>query len=118
MVDHTEGIDLVAETALFLKILRKNALSGMAEGGMSKIVPYTYSPGKVGIKSQRLADSHRYGGHMHHMLHPSADMVVVRSKEDLGLVLQPPVGIGVDDGCDIPEKRSPDVFYPGIISLL
>jgi hypothetical protein len=48
------------------------------------------------------------------MLHPGADMVVVGSEENLGLVLEPPVWIGMDYGGQIPEKASPDIFYPGI----
>ena len=45
-------------------------------------------------------------------------MIVVGSKEDLGLVLKPPVRIGMDYGGKIAEKASPDVFYPGIHTLL
>ena len=55
---------------------------------------------------------------MHHVFHTCADMVVVGSEENLGLVLQPPVGIGMDNGSKIPEKISPDVFYPGINAFM
>ena len=86
----------------------------MAEGSVPQIVPHTYSPCKVGIQPKSLADCHRDGGYMHHMFHSGADMVVMGSKEDLGLVLKPSVRIGMDYGGKIAEKASPDVFYPGI----
>ena len=89
----------------------------MAEGGMPKIVTHAYSPGQVSVQMQSLADSHRYGGHMHNMLHPGADMVVVGSEENLGLMLKPPVWIRMDYGSKIPEKASPDIFYPGIQTI-
>ena len=90
----------------------------MTEGGVSKVVTHAYCPSKVGIQSKSLADCHRDGGYMHHMFHSGADMIVVGSKEDLGLVLKPPVRIGMDYGGKIAEKASPDVFYPGIHTLL
>jgi hypothetical protein len=51
------------------------------------------------------------------MLHPGADMVIVGGEENLGLMLKPPVWIGMDYGCKIPEKASPDIFYPGIQTI-
>jgi hypothetical protein len=44
-------------------------------------------------------------------------MIVVWSEENLGLVLEPPVGIRMDYGGQIPEKASPDIFYPGIQTI-
>jgi hypothetical protein len=118
VIHYTKGIKLVAEAPLFLKIIGKDALSGVSERSMSQIVSYTYSPCQISIKSKGLADSHRYGGHMHNMLHTGADMVVMRSKEDLGLMLKPPVWIGMDNSGKVTEKIAPDIFLSGIHSFL
>jgi hypothetical protein len=55
---------------------------------------------------------------MHDMLHAGAYMVIVGSKEDLGLMLKPPVWIGMDYSGKVPEEISPDIFFPGIHTLL
>ena len=52
------------------------------------------------------------------MLHAGAYMIVVGGKEYLCLVLKPPVGIGMDDGGQVAEKISPDIFCPGINTFM
>ena len=63
-------------------------LSHMAEGSVAQIVSHSYGPGELRVEPEGLAYRRCDGGDVEHMLHACAYVVVGRSEEDLGLVLQ------------------------------
>ena len=67
----------------------------MAEGGVAQVVAQAGGVGQLRIQLpsmmiQAPAYGGRNGGHMQHMLDTRADVIVLRGKKNLRLMLQPP----------------------------
>ena len=72
-------------------------LAGVAERRVPQIVAQGDGLGQVLVEPQ--ADRHGAGDlrHLEHMGEPGAVVVAGRGEEHLGLVLEPPEGLGMDD---------------------
>jgi hypothetical protein len=79
-------------------------LAGMAERGVAEVVAEGDGLGQVLVEPQ--ADRHGPGDlrHLEHMGQAGAVMVAGRGEEDLGLVLEPPEGLGMDDPVPVALK--------------
>ena len=94
---HAESLDVVVEAAPRLHPGLKFVLAGVTEGGMTQVVgqgdrlgQFPVQPQGVGQGAGDLADLERMG-------QAGAVVVTLVGDEDLGLLLQPAEGGGVDD---------------------
>ena len=113
LVHHPQGVQLVVESSLVLEEVLQHLLPPVPERGVPQVVPEGDGLGQIHVQAEGPADGRGDGGHVQGVLHPGADMVVVRGEEHLGLVFQPPEGHGMDDGGLVPEIRAPDVLLAG-----
>ena len=90
-VHHTEAVDLMLERrkALLDHEVGEDVLADVSERSVTQIMTYSDCPCQLVVESHGSADGRCDRGHVEHMLHSGADMVVARSEEDLGLVLEP-----------------------------
>ena len=92
-----EGLDVVVEAAPRRHPRLQHVLAGMAERRMTEIVAEADRLGEVGVQPQRPGERPRDLRHLEGMGQAGAEMIALVSDEDLGLLLQPPEGRGVDD---------------------
>jgi hypothetical protein len=70
----------------------KDLLPCMPEGCVPKVMAHADGPGQLCIEVEPATDRGGYGRDMEAVLHAGADVVIARSEEDLGLVLEPSEG--------------------------
>ena len=123
MLGDPVAVDLVAEGERTLVQPLQFPLSGVAKGGVAKVVTEADGEGQVfhqipSRSVQALADRLGDGRHMEDVLNPSANMVVLRGEEDLCLMLEPAEGERVDDRRLIAEVGPPNVLFPRLAPSL
>ena len=85
-VGEIRGIDLL-----------QHRLAAVAEGGVAEIVPQGDGLGQVLVEAQGPGDGAGHLGHLQGMGQARAVVVPQGCQEHLGLVLEPPEGVAVDD---------------------
>jgi len=93
---HAEGLHIVVEAAELRGGGVQRLFAGMAEGRMAEIVRQGDALGEIIVQPKRLGDRARDLRHLERMGQPGAEMVALVRHEDLGLLLQPAEGLGVD----------------------
>ena len=88
--------------------LVQQPLSRMSKGGVPQVVPQSDGLSKVLVQGQAPGDGAGDTGDLQGVGHAGAVVVPLRLKEHLGLVLQPPESVAVDDAVDVPLKGGAD----------
>ena len=88
---------LEAAQAQLPEHLVKDALAGVAEGSVAQVVAERDSLGQVFVQPQRPRRRPGDAGHLQGVRQPGAVVVALGRDEDLGLVLEPPERLAVDD---------------------
>ena len=101
-VHHPQGLLIVAEAPLHHPAQRP--LSGVAKGGVAQIVGQGGGLGEVLVQPQRPGHAPGNSRHLQGVGHTGAVVVPLRLEEYLGLVHQPPKGLGVHHPVHIPLK--------------
>ncbi len=79
-------------------------LSGVAEGRVAKVMRQCHRLGQFDVEAKRAGDGARDLRHLDRMGQTGAVIVAFVLHEDLGLVLQPAKGRGMDDTVPIALK--------------
>src|SRR5690554_3024425 len=90
----------------------EDLLPFMAERGMSQIVAGRNGDRQLRIEPQPLAEGDADCGNMVHVFNTCTNVVVLRGKEDLGLVFQPAVGGAMQDPVIVPPEFTTDITVP------
>ena len=101
---HSEGLDVVVEPAPALHPRLQHILSRMAERRVAEIMAKADGLGEIGVETQRPGQRPRDLRHLKRMGQPGAEMVALVGYEDLGLLLQPPEGRGMDDAVAVARE--------------
>src|SRR6185503_7094966 len=88
--DHPEALGVVVEPAVLPHRPVEGALAGMSERRMAEVMGERERLGEVLVEGQAAGDGARDLYHLEGMGQPSAEMIALVVKEDLGLVLEPP----------------------------
>ncbi len=80
-----------------LEHLVDDALAGVAEGSVAQIVAEGDGLGQVFVETERPGGRPGDAGHLQRVRQPGAVVVALGRDEDLGLVLEPPERLAVDD---------------------
>ena len=72
-------------------------LSGMAKGRVAKVMGQRHRFGQIGIQAKHTRDGARDLCHLDRMGKAGAVIIALMLDKDLGLVLEPPKGRGMDD---------------------
>ena len=92
---HPQGLPEVGEAAGHDGV--EQPLSRVAEGGVAQIVAQGDGLGQVLVQRQPPGDGPGNAADLQGVGHPGTVVVPLRLEEHLGLVLQPPEGLAVDD---------------------
>ena len=87
----------------------QRALSCMAEGRMSKIMPQSDGFHQILVQPERLCDGSGVLRNFQRMRQSRAVMVALRRQEHLGLILQSAECLAVQNSVPVPLKDRPDV---------
>jgi hypothetical protein len=108
-LDHPQRVLVVAEAAATALAQRgiEGALARVAEGRVAEIVAEPDRLGQVLVQPQR--PRHRAGdpAGLERVGEPGPVVIALGGDEDLGLVLEPAEGLGVDDAVAVALKRRP-----------
>ena len=85
--------------------LVQRPLSCMSKGGMTQIVPQCNGLSQILIEGQGPGNGAGDAADLQRMGHAGAVVVALWLEKHLGLVLEPPKGLGVDDPVHVPLKR-------------
>src|SRR5687768_9773580 len=102
-VDDAKALFVVVEAAR--NELVEHPLTGMAERRVPEVVAERDGFGQLLVEPQHLGDAARDLRDLEGMREPGAVMVAGRREEHLGLVLQPPERLAVDDAIAVALKR-------------
>src|SRR5688500_19458350 len=91
--------------------LVEDALAGMAEGRVAKIVAERDCFSELFVELQHLRDGPGYLGDLESVRKPGPVVVAGWRKKHLGLVLQPAKRLGVDDPVAVALKRRTDIVF-------
>jgi hypothetical protein len=89
----------------------QHALAGMPERGVPEIVAERDGLGQFLVQPQHLRDAARDLRDLERVREPGAIVIAGRGEEDLGLVLQPPERLAVDDTVTIALERRADRIF-------
>ena len=104
---HPEGLDVVVEPSVGLHGAVQLVLARMSERGMSQVVRQGDGLGEVGLQAQGRGEGPGDLGHLEGMGQAGAVVIALVGDEDLGLLLQPPEGRGVDDPVPVAGEGGP-----------
>src|SRR5690554_4846559 len=90
----------------------EDLLPFMAERGMPQIVAGRNGDRQFRVEPQSFTEGNADRGNMIHMFDTCTNMVVLRGKENLGLVFQPAVGGAMQDPVIIPPEFATDITVP------
>ena len=93
--------------------LVEGALPGVAEGGVPQIVPQGDGLGQVLVEAQAPGNGAGDLRHLQGVGEPGAVVVALGGEEDLGLVLEPPEGLAVQDPVPVPGVGGADPVLRG-----
>ena len=99
-LDHPQALLVVAETPrqpVPSQDRVQGLLAGVAEGSVAEVVAERDRLGQVLVQAQRPGDAAGDARHLERVRQPGAVVVALGGDEDLGLVLQPPERLAVDD---------------------
>ena len=105
-VDDAQALLVVAEAAGHEPI--DDALPGVTERRMAEVVAEGDGFRQFLVQPQHLGDAAGDLRHLERVRQPRAVVIAGRREEDLGLVLEPPEGLGVNDAVAIALKHRPD----------
>ena len=100
LLHHAQALLIVPEAAVTEVVQR--ALADMPEGGMPQVVPQGDGFRQVLVEAQRPRDGAGHLLYLQGVGQAGAEMVALRCDEDLGLELQPPEALGVQDAVAVP----------------
>ena len=108
-LDHPQRVLVVAEAAPEAGLERavERLLPRMPEGRVPEVVAEADRLGQVLVQPQRARDGARDAGGLDRVREAGAVVVALGGDEDLGLVLQPPEALRVDDPVAVALKRGP-----------
>jgi hypothetical protein len=92
---------------MLLDRLVERAFSSVAKGGMANVVPERDRLDQVFVEPQSPADRARDLGHFEGVGQAGPVMIALRVDEHLGLVLEPPERLGVEDPVAVALKDGP-----------
>ena len=99
-VHHPQGLLVVGEAAG--QDFIEHPLPGVAEGGVAQIVAVGRRLRQILVEPQAPGNGAGDAADLDGVGHAGAVVVPLRLQKDLGLVLEPPEGLGVDDPVDVP----------------
>ena len=102
-----QGLDVVVETAVNLHLFRQDVLAGVTERRMAQIVGERDGFREIAVESQGVGDGARDLGHFQAVGQARAIVVAAMGHKDLGLALQAPERLGVDDPVPVPREGIP-----------
>ena len=108
-VDDPEALRVVAEAARHQLV--DDVLPRMAERRVPEVVPERDRFGQLLVQAQDLGDRPRDLRHLERVRETRAVVIAGGREEDLGLVLQAPKRLAVDDAIAIALKRRPDIVF-------
>ncbi len=108
-IHHGQAVHLVNEPSGRLGESRQRPLPDVAERRVAQIMAERDGLRQLHVEPQSLAYGRGNGRYVEYVLDAGADVVVLGKEKNLGLVLQPPEGSGVDDSGLVPEIVAPDV---------
>ncbi|MPL73151.1 Iron-sulfur cluster insertion protein ErpA [bioreactor metagenome] len=100
-----QRLRIVVEAAILLHQHRKRILAGVAEGRMAEVMGQRHRLGQIGVQPERAGDRARHLRHLDGVRHPGAVIIALVLDEDLGLVLEPAEGRGMDDPVAVALER-------------
>ena len=103
---HPQGLLIVSKAAGHQLV--KGPLTGMSERGVPQIVSQGDGLGQVLVEGKRPGNGSGDSGDLQGVGHSGAVVVALGLEKDLGLMLQPPEGLGVHDPIHIPLKAGAD----------
>ena len=108
-VDDPEALDVVLEAppVALAQDLVERGLARVAEGGVPEVVPHRDRLDQVLVQLERPRHGARERRHLEGVGEPGAVVVARRRDEDLGLVLQPAEGGGVEDAVAVALEGGP-----------
>ena len=110
-VHHPQALFIVLEAAGAQGVQRP--LPCVAERGVAQVVGQGHRLGQVLVEAQGPGDGPGDLGHLQRMGQPGAVEVPLRREKDLGLLLQPPERLAVDDPVPVPLVDRPE----GVLGL-
>ena len=105
-VHHPQTLRIVVEAAGHQ--FPQRPLPGVAEGGVPQVVPQADGLAQVLVQPQGPGDGPRQPRHLQGVGQPGAVVVPLRLQKHLGLVLEPPEGLGMGDAVHVPLKAAAD----------
>jgi hypothetical protein len=106
--DDAERLCIVVEATGIRHRGVERTLSGMAEGRVAEIVGERERLGQILVEPEPPRHRARDLGDFQAMSEPRAVVIALVIDEDLGLVVQPPEGCGVQDAVAVAGKRRAD----------
>ena len=115
-LDHPQRVLVVLEAAAAALAQGRveRLLAGVAEGRVAEVVAEPDRLGQVLVEAERAGDGASDPAGLQRVGEAGAVVVALGRDEDLGLVLEPPEGLGVDDAVAVALERRAD----GAVGLL
>ena len=106
-LDHPQRVLVVLEAAVTALAQRRveRLLAGVAEGRVAEVVAEPDRLGQVLVEAERAGDRASDPAGLQRVGQPGPVVIALGGDEDLGLVLEPPEGLAVDDPIAIALKR-------------
>jgi hypothetical protein len=106
-IHHPHRLLHVVEAALH--DLVQHLLARVAEGGVAQVVAHDHGLHQHLVEPERLGDGSTHLGHLEGVGEPGAVVVALGREEDLGLALEPPEGLAVEQAVPVPLEDRPHV---------